>query len=168
MANPSCISRVPRGNLSFLFRPEEVTEASNHRIHTLQRRSILLPARQQATKDGNPMVAFTASEIQPGIQRLQHSLIAKFSSGRPSIDDVRHHLSKTWGLEDKSTIGDMDARHILIILPTANESNKIRAHPLRKVCQSLFRLFRWSPDFHQHMSRHAWHAPKLLWDKKGP
>ncbi|KAL9665029.1 hypothetical protein QQ045_020438 [Rhodiola kirilowii] len=49
---------------------------------------IQLSARQQATKDGKPMVAFTASEIQHGIQRLQHSLIAKFSSGRPLIDDV--------------------------------------------------------------------------------
>ncbi|KAL9667842.1 hypothetical protein QQ045_002211 [Rhodiola kirilowii] len=103
---------------------------------------IQLPDRQHATKDGKPMVAFTASEIQPDIQRLQHSLIVKFSAGRLPIYDVRHYLAEAWGLADKSTIGAMDARHILIILPTANESNRILAHPLRKVSQSLFLLFR--------------------------
>ncbi|KAL9679034.1 hypothetical protein QQ045_016887 [Rhodiola kirilowii] len=106
-----------------------------------------LPARQPAIKDGKPAVFFTTSEIQSGVQRLQHSLIAKFSADRPSIDMIRRCFTENWAISDGSTIGALDVRHILIILTSEDESNRILAHPLRKAGLSLFRLFRWTPDF---------------------
>ncbi|KAL9667465.1 hypothetical protein QQ045_001825 [Rhodiola kirilowii] len=125
------IKKLPRPKIAFRFPP----------LH--------LPARQHASKDGKPAVVLTTSEIHPGVQMLQHSLIAKFSAGRPSIDVIRRCFSESWFLADDSTIGALDARHILIILTSEDESNRILAHSLRKVGQSLFRLFRWTPDFHR-------------------
>ncbi|KAL9667584.1 hypothetical protein QQ045_001946 [Rhodiola kirilowii] len=100
-------------------------------------------------KDGKPAMHFTSSEIQPGIQQLQHSLIAKFSAGRPSIDEVRRCFTTTWALAAGATIGALDARPILIILTTEEDANKVLSHPMRKVGQSLFCLFRWTQDFHK-------------------
>ncbi|KAL9691321.1 hypothetical protein QQ045_011742 [Rhodiola kirilowii] len=100
-------------------------------------------------KDGKPAIIFTPSELQPGIQRLQHSLIAKLSAGHPPIEVVQKVLADAWNIEDSLTIRAMDARHILILISSRKESNRILAHPFRKVGQSLFRLFLWTPEFHR-------------------
>ncbi|KAL9671776.1 hypothetical protein QQ045_009349 [Rhodiola kirilowii] len=50
--------------------------------------AVKLAPRQYGLKDGKSAVSFTQAELQPGLQRLQHSLIAKFMAGRPQIDDV--------------------------------------------------------------------------------
>ncbi|KAL9673290.1 hypothetical protein QQ045_029546 [Rhodiola kirilowii] len=100
-------------------------------------------------KDGKPVVSFTHAELQPGIQRLQHSLITKFSTGRPDIDKVRHAMNQAWDFETPAIIGAMDARHVLIRLSSADEANKVLAHSMRKAGNYLFRLFRWSQDFHR-------------------
>ncbi|CAM8896606.1 unnamed protein product [Rhodiola kirilowii] len=110
---------------------------------------ISIPSKPRTLKDGKPAVTFTASELQPGVQRFQHSIIAKFTAGRPHIDDIRRCFASAWSIADLDSIGAIDARHILIITSSEEDSNKILAHPLRKVGQSLFRLFRWSPDFHR-------------------
>ncbi|CAM8904624.1 unnamed protein product [Rhodiola kirilowii] len=110
---------------------------------------ISIPSKPRILKEGKPAVTFTASELQPGIQRFQYSIIAKFTAGRPHIDDIRRCFASAWSIADLDSIGAIDARHILIIASSEEDSNKILAHPLRKVGQSLFRLFRWSPDFHR-------------------
>ncbi|KAL9690356.1 hypothetical protein QQ045_010754 [Rhodiola kirilowii] len=108
---------------------------------------IKLAPRQYGLKDGKPAVTFTQAELQPGIHRLQHSLIAKFSSGRPPIEDVRRLLIQDWAMDIQATIGAMDARHVLIILSKASDANRILAHPVRKIGNYLFRLFRWTQYF---------------------
>ncbi|KAL9662640.1 hypothetical protein QQ045_027473 [Rhodiola kirilowii] len=109
--------------------------------------TIQLAPRQYGLKDGKPVVWFTQAELQPRIQRLQHSLIAKFSAGRPQIDEVRRLMNQAWAMKEPAIIGAMDARHVLIILSSATEANRILSHPLRKIGNYLFRLFRWSQDF---------------------
>ncbi|KAL9688679.1 hypothetical protein QQ045_033102 [Rhodiola kirilowii] len=96
---------------------------------------IKLPPRQYVFKDGLPIISFTKVEVQPGKDRLQFAIVAKFSSGRLPINDIRRSLVSAWG-------------HILIILLSSDDANKVLAHLMRKVVQSMFRLFRWSPDFH--------------------
>ncbi|KAL9686935.1 hypothetical protein QQ045_031330 [Rhodiola kirilowii] len=108
--------------------------------------TIKLSPRQYGLKDGKPAVLFTQAELQPGIQQLQHSLIAKFSAGRPQIDEVRRLMNQTWAMKEPTIIGAMDARHVLIILSSATDTNRILSHLLRKISNYLFRLFRWSQD----------------------
>ncbi|KAL9658972.1 hypothetical protein QQ045_021145 [Rhodiola kirilowii] len=62
---------------------------------------------------------------------------------------IHRTFSQAWGISNECSIGALDARHILIILTSEEESNRILSHPMRKVGQSLFRLFRWNADFHR-------------------
>ncbi|KAL9674603.1 hypothetical protein QQ045_030875 [Rhodiola kirilowii] len=110
---------------------------------------VKLAPRQYGVKDGKPVVSFTQAELQPGIQRLQHSLIAKFSARRPHIDEVRHAMNQAWDFETPVIIGAMDARHVLIRLSSVDEANKVLAHSMRKAGNYIFRLFRWTQDFHR-------------------
>ncbi|KAL9667556.1 hypothetical protein QQ045_001918 [Rhodiola kirilowii] len=109
---------------------------------------IHLAPRQYAIKDGRPTVSFTRTEIQPGLDRLQFAIVAKFSVDQPPVEEIRRVFVSSWGLDVGVTISALDGRHILIILQSEEAANRVLAHPSRKVGQSLFRLFRWLADFH--------------------
>ncbi|KAL9668200.1 hypothetical protein QQ045_002575 [Rhodiola kirilowii] len=113
-----------------------------HRFPTIQ-----LAARIYGTKDGKPSIPFSPAELQEGVDNLKYSLVAKFSSGRPQIEDVTKAFMSAWRLGGKCSIGALDARHILIVLDSEQEANRVLAHPTRKLGLSLFRIFRWTSDF---------------------
>ncbi|KAL9661637.1 hypothetical protein QQ045_026461 [Rhodiola kirilowii] len=54
---------------------------------------------------------------------------------------------KPMNLASPTTIGALDASHVLIIPRSPEDSTLILAHPARKIGQSLFRIFRWTPDY---------------------
>ncbi|KAL9687241.1 hypothetical protein QQ045_031640 [Rhodiola kirilowii] len=75
------------------------------------------------------------------------------------MDEIHRAFISVWGLDASTTIGALDARHILIIHLSGGDVNKVLAHPMRKVGQSMFRMFRWSLDFHtrkETMTTTAW------------
>ncbi|CAM8925089.1 unnamed protein product [Rhodiola kirilowii] len=109
--------------------------------------TIPLVPRQYGTKDGKPSVTFSQTELQAGVDNLKHSLVAKFSTGRPPIEEVRRAFMASWGLGGKCSIGALDARHILIVLDSEQEARKVLAHPSRKLGHAFFRVFRWTKDF---------------------
>ncbi|CAM8896502.1 unnamed protein product [Rhodiola kirilowii] len=78
---------------------------------------------------------------------MKHALVAKFSGGRPPIQELRQCFSSTWKPSGRCSIGALDAKHILIVLETEADARKVLSHPLRKIGLSLFRIFRWSQDF---------------------
>ncbi|KAL9666160.1 hypothetical protein QQ045_000484 [Rhodiola kirilowii] len=86
------------------------------------------------------------AELQVGVDFLRHTLVAKFSSGRPPIENIRSACTAAWGL-DKCSIGALDARRILVVLDSEQEARKVLAHPNRKLGHSYFRIFRWTKDF---------------------
>ncbi|KAL9685162.1 hypothetical protein QQ045_022609 [Rhodiola kirilowii] len=65
-------------------------------------------------------------------ENLRHTLVAKFSLGRPHIEDIHKVFLSAWNLNNKWSIG---------------EARKVLAHPLMKIGHSMFRVFRRSKDF---------------------
>ncbi|KAL9672748.1 hypothetical protein QQ045_029000 [Rhodiola kirilowii] len=108
---------------------------------------IRLAARQYGLKDGKPYITFTPANLQAGADNLKHSLVAKFSGGRPHIEEVRRAFMATGGLSGHCFVEAWDAWHILIILDSEADARKVLAHPMRKLSHALFRVFRWSKDF---------------------
>ncbi|KAL9676488.1 hypothetical protein QQ045_004702 [Rhodiola kirilowii] len=108
---------------------------------------IQLASRQYGSKDGKPSISFTPAELQVGVDYLKFSLMAKFSGGRPPIEDIRKAFSTAWTLIGQCSIGAWDARHILIVLDTEQDARRVLVHPMRKLGHSLFRVFRWMKDF---------------------
>ncbi|KAL9664842.1 hypothetical protein QQ045_020251 [Rhodiola kirilowii] len=108
---------------------------------------IQLAPRQYGSKDGKPAVSFTAEELRVGAEHLKYSLIAKFSSGRPPIEEVRRALLASWSLVGQVSIGAWDARHVLIVLDSEQDACKVLANPVRKLGHYMFRVFRWFKDF---------------------
>ncbi|KAL9669371.1 hypothetical protein QQ045_006917 [Rhodiola kirilowii] len=108
---------------------------------------IQLPARQYGTKEGKPSISFTAAEQQAGIDNLKHSLVVKFSGGRPPIEVVRTALEEAWKVNGACSIGALDTRHILVVLQSEADARLVLSHPMRKLGHSLFRIFRWSVEF---------------------
>ncbi|KAL9665169.1 hypothetical protein QQ045_020580 [Rhodiola kirilowii] len=109
--------------------------------------TIKLAARQYGIKDGKPVISFTSAELRTGEENLRHTLVAKFSLGRPHMEDIRKAFLSAWNLNNKCSIGAWHARHILIILDNEGEARKVLAHPLRKIGHIMFHVFRWSKDF---------------------
>ncbi|KAL9689687.1 hypothetical protein QQ045_010076 [Rhodiola kirilowii] len=109
--------------------------------------AIQLAARQYGTKENKPSISFTASKIQVGLDHLKHALVAKFTGGRPPIQELRQSFLTTWKPSGHCSIGALDAKHILIGLETETDARNVLSHPMRKVGHSLFRIFRWAHDF---------------------
>lgn len=63
---------------------------------------------------GEPGVCFTYDEIHRSVDPLRFSLIAKFSSGRPSVDEIRPHVRTHWMMNSEVHIGLLDPRHVIL------------------------------------------------------
>ncbi|CAM8969317.1 unnamed protein product [Rhodiola kirilowii] len=111
---------------------------------------VQLAARQYGVKDGMPSVAFSRAEYQAMTKRFSHTLIAKFQMGRPPMATIRDFMLKSWTPEGRATISsNWDDRHVVIILDSEKDVTSALTFPVRKVCHTFFRLFRWSPDYNQ-------------------
>ncbi|KAG6706837.1 hypothetical protein I3842_06G001400 [Carya illinoinensis] len=62
---------------------------------------------------GEPTIIFSEKEMIMAEKNHQHTLILKFLRGRPSLDAIKLHVLKRWGLTNIPTIGIMDPRHIM-------------------------------------------------------
>lgn len=99
------------------------------------------------TDDGEPAVFFPAEDIAASCETLKHAIIAKCSYGRPSIPEVKAHLTRVFHLSGEFILSRMNARHMLIRLD--NEEDFIRLLLVRSVAIKgfLFRFFRWQHNF---------------------
>ncbi|KAL9659102.1 hypothetical protein QQ045_028285 [Rhodiola kirilowii] len=107
-----------------------------------------LPSRQYSTVDGKPSVHFTAAEFEAGVALFKHSLVAKFTMGRPTMEVIRQVFQENWPIKGRATVSDIcDSRHLMIISYSEEDANAVLTSPLRKVGHAMFRLFRYSPDY---------------------
>ncbi|KAL9689838.1 hypothetical protein QQ045_010229 [Rhodiola kirilowii] len=109
---------------------------------------IVLPSRQYSTVDGKPSVHFTVAEFEAGVALFKHSLVAKFTLGRPTNEVIRQVFKDNWHIKGRATVSDIwDSRHLMIILDSEEDANVVLTSPLSKVGHAMFRLFRYSPDY---------------------
>lgn len=73
--------------------------------------------------------------------------IMKFSAGKPRLQEIRAHIASTWDLEKQPAVGYLDPRHVTLNMASQADTKKALACPSNKIDTSLFRLFRWTPDF---------------------
>lgn len=71
----------------------------------------------------------------------------KFSTGRPKLPEIRAHIAQTWNLDTQPAVGFLDLRHATLHMGSASDTKRALACPSHKLNNSMFRLFRWTPDF---------------------
>ncbi|KAL9664467.1 hypothetical protein QQ045_019868 [Rhodiola kirilowii] len=109
---------------------------------------VQLATRQYGSKDGVPSISFSAAEYQALTKKLNHTLIAKFQVGRPSLETVKQSMLSNWRIEGRITIANnWDDRHVVVILDSEKDVHSALTCPWRKVGHTMFRLFRWTADY---------------------
>lgn len=76
-----------------------------------------------------------------------HTLIMKFSAGRPNPYDIKLHIKNHWGLSTEPIIALVDPRHYLILPASYNDMVLAQAHEVHKIANCMFRLYRWTKNF---------------------
>ncbi|KAL9680839.1 hypothetical protein QQ045_012619 [Rhodiola kirilowii] len=132
--------------------PRTFTMAAAKPRLTLRFRPVEIPTRQYSTVEGKPSIHFTTMEFDAGVALFQHSLIAKFTMGRPSIEEICRVFKKNWPMRGRATVNDIwDSRHLMIILDSEDDAKVALTSQLRKVGHAMFRLFRYTPDYNPFM-----------------
>ncbi|KAL3619920.1 hypothetical protein CASFOL_034832 [Castilleja foliolosa] len=105
---------------------------------------IQLAVRSQKTYVNNTPVCFISSmELDQAAKQLEGALVLKFSSGRPSLQEIKQHVNTFWGLSKDPVISLMDARHVLMITASPNDMVRAQCQVSHKINSSLFRISRW-------------------------
>ncbi|KAL9670046.1 hypothetical protein QQ045_007597 [Rhodiola kirilowii] len=61
---------------------------------------------------------------------------------------VKQPFLASWKIKGRVTIfSNWDDRHVVIILDSEKDVNEVLTNPLRRVGHTMFRLFRWTPDY---------------------
>lgn len=97
--------------------------------------------------DNIPGIIFTPVEEEQLCRSRENTLIMKFSSGKPRLAEIRAHIAATWELARQPAVGYLDPRHVTLNMASAEDTKRALSRPTNKINTSLFRLFRWTPDF---------------------
>ncbi|KAL3636526.1 hypothetical protein CASFOL_018825 [Castilleja foliolosa] len=89
----------------------------------------------------------SAMEVDEAAKQFKHALILKFTAGRPSLHDIRNHIFSKWGLEVQPAVSIIEPRHILVITENGRDMLKVHSQDSKRIQSSLFRVFRWCPDY---------------------
>ncbi|KAD2394439.1 hypothetical protein E3N88_41416 [Mikania micrantha] len=65
----------------------------------------------------------------------------------PSATAIHDHINASWGLSAPATAGLLDPRHVMIYLASQEDLVRAWSQDSNMIDNSLFRLFRWSPNF---------------------
>ncbi|KAL3639158.1 hypothetical protein CASFOL_017065 [Castilleja foliolosa] len=90
-----------------------------------------------------PACIISNLELNQAAKQLEGALVLKFSSGRPSLQEIKNHVNIFWGLSRDPVISLMDARHVLIITATPEDMVRAQCQVSHKINSSLFRISRW-------------------------
>lgn len=71
----------------------------------------------------------------------------KFSAGKPRLPEIRDHIASEWQWDTPPAVGYLDPRHVTLHMASVADTNMALASTTNKINNSLFRLFRWTPDF---------------------
>lgn len=107
-----------------------------------------LPARQVSSKDGCPSISFTGAEIGACEKLFEHSIVAKFTVGRPNLPEIQKAFVSQWRIAGRASLSSIwDSRHVLIVFDSEDDVRVALSSSLNKVGHAYFRLFRWFPDY---------------------
>ncbi|KAF5442885.1 hypothetical protein F2P56_035497 [Juglans regia] len=106
-----------------------------------------VPMRYPVDVDGEPGFVFTEPEMSKAADDFRFAIVLKFVWMRPTIDDIRLVIIKSWGLLEILTVSMMDDYHVLVKMQTERDFVHGWAREGRLIAGSVFRLFRWTKDF---------------------
>ncbi|XP_031287891.1 uncharacterized protein LOC116146622 [Pistacia vera] len=109
--------------------------------------SFKLPMRFPVDIDGELGFVFSESEMVKVAEDLKFALVMKFMRLRHSIDKLRLHVVKNWGLIEIPQISFMDDYHILIHMKNERDFIHGWTREGRSVEGNPFLLFKWTRDF---------------------
>lgn len=94
-----------------------------------------------------PALILTSFEEDELRKQRENTLIMKFSAGMPNMYEIRCHIHSEWGLDQPPAVGVIDKRHITLHMASPADTKRALACTTNKIKTSMFRLFRWTPDF---------------------
>ncbi|KAF5481437.1 hypothetical protein F2P56_002087 [Juglans regia] len=106
-----------------------------------------VPMRYPVDVDGEPGFVFTEPEMSKAAEDFHFAIVLKFVRMRPTIDDIRLAIIKSWGLLEIPTVSLMDDYHVLVKMQTERDYLHGWAREGQLIARSVFRLFRWTKDF---------------------
>lgn len=92
-------------------------------------------------------VLFTSIKEDQLCCQRENTLIMKFST-EPRLEEIRAHIVESWNLKPQPAVGYLDPRHVTLNMASPADTKRALSRPSNKINNSLFRLFRWSPDFY--------------------
>lgn len=116
-------------------------------VHASHLKPVVLANHPPAFVDNIPAILLTSLEDEQLCKRRENTLIMKFFAGRPKLFQIRDPTAAEWQLETPPTVGVLDVRHVTLHMESAADTNRALARDSNKMNTSMFRLFRWSPDF---------------------
>lgn len=109
-----------------------------------QFKEIPLPS---VTVNNTPACLFSSTEWDLTSKQSEHALVMKFSTGTPTLPDIKLHIRLNWNLKMEPVISLLHPCHVLI-LPTSYEDMIMeQSHEKHLIETSPLRLFRWTKDF---------------------
>lgn len=140
-------SHIPANNQHTL-QPNSYAAALYGTHHSVPRlKTVALAHRPISFIDNIPAVLFTDIEEDQLCRQRENTLIMKFSSGKPRLEEIRAHIASTWNLDAPPAVGYLDPLHVTINMASPADTRMALARPSNKINNSMFRLFRWTPDF---------------------
>lgn len=97
--------------------------------------------------DTMPAIILTQIEEDQLRKQRENTLIMKFSSGMPNLYEIRSHIHTEWNLERPPAVGVIDQRHVTLHMASPADTKRALARTTNKIKTSMFRLFRWTPEF---------------------
>lgn len=108
---------------------------------------IQLVHRSPTYVDNVPGLLLIALEEEQLCKQRENTLIMKFSSGIPRLQEIRDNIASEWQLENNPAVGYLDPRDVTLHMASVADSNRALARTTNKINNSLFRFFRWTPEF---------------------
>nr|XP_027067822.1 uncharacterized protein LOC113693489 [Coffea arabica] len=99
------------------------------------------------THKGEPAMLFSKEDLDVLASPYRFALVGKFSRGRPKLEEIRKFFS-TLDLREKTTVGLMDSRHVVIHMGNEADFLRVWARGIWYVSGFPMRVFKWSPAFH--------------------
>ncbi|KAG2682454.1 hypothetical protein I3760_11G192500 [Carya illinoinensis] len=90
---------------------DQVLKSFVQAVSNLAIQSFRLPMRYTLEVDGEQGFIFLEVEMTKATEDFKFAFLLKFSCMRPSIDDVRSHIAKSWGLKEVPVVIFMDDLH---------------------------------------------------------
>lgn len=109
--------------------------------------SVPLANRPISYVEGIPAIILTSIEEDQLRKQRENTLIMKFSAGMPNLYEIRSHIHSEWNLERAPAVGILDQRHVTLHMASTMDTNRALARTKNKITTSMFRLFRWTPEF---------------------